>query len=407
MKAALVLLVGAALGAGAGAIRPARTTPPVSGGMTNSITSFATDHPEWAVFRDGAREDATPLRLNHAAHLNPDTAGMQDALAPLRAAGAPGVGTAGENRSVLTCGACHQADDSGRYMRPVSFDAHCAPCHSAELGRVNVAPGVVEPEAASHGDVGRLVSLIDRKLLERATLERARPAPAPAAPEGEQGAGSQPAQTPAQPAAPRSGGRKPGGAKPAGGATEPVPAFESAQQATDWLLSERSAALRRFQTGCSKCHSGVTDAPESPKGGAFAIAPPDVPDRWLARSHFAHDAHQMLSCLACHEKAATSERTQDILLPGIATCRECHAPPSARGAVARVSGALGFGRSAGEHSAPGSCVTCHVYHPPVRTGADGGLTIGEFLNVEPAPAAPVVEPKPEPAPPAQPEAPAP
>ncbi len=401
MRAVLVLLCAGALGAGAGAIRPARTTPPTSGAVTNSITSFATSHPEWAVFRDGPPEDAAPLRLNHAVHLNPETTGMQAALAALLASGAPGatgVAPDADGRFSLTCVSCHRADDAGRYMRPISFDAHCAACHAEDLGRVNFAPGVAEPEAAPHGDVSRLVSLIDRKLLERATMERAKPAPAPVSAPPTGAPEAQPAPAAPSPGGARPGGRKSPGAKPTS-AADAVPAFESPEQAGDWLLTQRADALRRFQTGCSKCHAGVTDPPESPKGSAFAIASPQIPDRWLPRSHFAHGAHEMLSCLACHEKAVSSERTQDILLPGIATCRECHAPPSARGSLARVGSALGFRNARGDHSAPGSCVTCHAYHPPANAGGDGGLSISEFLNVsaprDSAPAAPGVSNSPD------------
>lgn len=377
------------------------TKPAMSGAVANSVSSFSTAHPEWAILRDGPREDATPLRLNHAVHLNAAPKDMQDRLLALLASkggSSPGVAADSEGRLSLTCGACHVPDDTGRYMKPIAFDAHCAACHADDLGRVNVAPGAVEPEAAPHGDVARIAALIDRKNLERIALERAAP-PAQGAPPADppQGGAAPAAQAEPSPAASnRPGARRPGGAKPAPGASgaAPIPAFTSKDDATRWLAQERSAALQRIQTGCTKCHAGVQDAPADPPGATFVVTPPRIPDRWLPRSVFDHAAHSMLTCIACHTKTPTSEATADILIPGIDSCRACH---GAQGSTAGVTLSLGWGKT--ERHAPGSCVTCHLYHDRTAPSGTGSLSAPDFFDravVKPAGTdAPSAAPKPD------------
>jgi hypothetical protein len=68
----------------------------------------------------------------------------------------------------------------------------------------------------------------------------------------------------------------------------------------------------------------------------------------LASSFFKHDVkeHQALNCQQCHP-AAQSRQTQDVLLPGIDNCRQCHAP----GSPARFD-----------------CIECHRYHPQESPG---------------------------------------
>jgi hypothetical protein len=63
----------------------------------------------------------------------------------------------------------------------------------------------------------------------------------------------------------------------------------------------------------------------------------------LPHSIFNHQTHARAgrACEDCHRKARASEKTTDVLLPGIASCQECHARASEVRSV---------------------CVTCHVYH---------------------------------------------
>jgi Cytochrome c7 and related cytochrome c len=84
-----------------------------------------------------------------------------------------------------------------------------------------------------------------------------------------------------------------------------------------------------------------------------------MPERWLPYSVFDHKAHNILKCVACHEAAPRSERTADVLLPSITSCRNCHFDPG---------------------GARAQCLTCHVYHDKsqVQKPGDQPYTIEQF-----------------------------
>jgi len=64
--------------------------------------------------------------------------------------------------------------------------------------------------------------------------------------------------------------------------------------------------------------------------------------RWMPHAKFDHDAHRSFSCVSCHEKVLKSRESSDVLLPGIQTCKTCHAP--------------------GPEHAESRCFECHTYH---------------------------------------------
>jgi len=64
--------------------------------------------------------------------------------------------------------------------------------------------------------------------------------------------------------------------------------------------------------------------------------------RWMPAAMFDHDRHRGFSCVNCHAKALTSTETSDVLVPGIANCKTCHAP--------------------GPEHAESGCFECHGYH---------------------------------------------
>jgi hypothetical protein len=72
------------------------------------------------------------------------------------------------------------------------------------------------------------------------------------------------------------------------------------------------------------------------------IAPAGIQERWLPHAKFDHEAHRGFSCVSCHAKALTSTERNDILVPGIANCKTCHAP--------------------GPDHAESQCFECHTYH---------------------------------------------
>ena len=89
---------------------------------------------------------------------------------------------------------------------------------------------------------------------------------------------------------------------------------------------------------CSQCHTlDATAGNPLP-----SVASPQTTARWMPHAKFDHDAHGGFTCVSCHEKALTSTAASDLLLPGIATCRTCHAP--------------------GSDHAESRCFECHTYH---------------------------------------------
>jgi hypothetical protein len=122
------------------------------------------------------------------------------------------------------------------------------------------------------------------------------------------------------------------------------------------------AVLRRALSPgglCVDCHTA------RPSGGPFGaeIAPVHLADRVLPRGDFDHSvpAHAGIgkgaaACADCH-KAQVSDRTQDLLIEGIATCKACHGKTEHETLAA----------------AGAQCSECHSYHAPgqaPRTGQD-------------------------------------
>jgi hypothetical protein len=106
-------------------------------------------------------------------------------------------------------------------------------------------------------------------------------------------------------------------------------------------VTERTAEAEEllWRKTCKQCHTlnfGVR------ADGLANIAESKTTTRWMPHAKFDHSAHTGFTCASCHEKAMTSTETSDILLPGIANCRTCHAP--------------------GSNHAESRCFECHTYH---------------------------------------------
>jgi hypothetical protein len=93
-----------------------------------------------------------------------------------------------------------------------------------------------------------------------------------------------------------------------------------------------------WQKTCKECHVLTYPAPETRP----EIAKSAIPAKWMTHAKFDHKSHQLVSCTECHAQAKTSNKTADVLLPGIATCRKCH--------------------SGGRNAADSRCSECHDYH---------------------------------------------
>ena len=91
----------------------------------SGIGSFSSGHPEWKSLRvdegdtPGAGKDNTPIKFNHAAHMNAKMVHYKE--------------TSAKGERGTRCDDCHKADDQRHYMQPISFDRHCAECHELKI----------------------------------------------------------------------------------------------------------------------------------------------------------------------------------------------------------------------------------------------------------------------------------
>lgn len=314
-----------------------------------AVHGFTSDHPEFAISRSRPDGAAVPLRvrlddkaqlkddgrlkLNHALHLEFE----KDYLETM------GI-------KPLTCTECHRTDDEGRNMQPIAFQRDCMRCHVADLEFDVLLPGRSVTHGREPAAVRQQLDEIYSGVYLQAHPEEAK----------------KPERLRWIP-----GRRLPG-----------QPQTEHERYVVDRRAeAERSLFSTRKIIKCLKCHS--VESPESNQGTAasekgqadifpvtnstidkpsestlpspslFRIARVNVPVRWLPFSRFDHQAHSPLPemkakgkgnwCAACHEAALASRKTEDVLLPSIGLCRNCHMEPA--GAQAR-------------------CKSCHDFHVP-------------------------------------------
>jgi hypothetical protein len=128
-------------------------------------------------------------------------------------------------------------------------------------------------------------------------------------------------------------------------------------------VKEKENYLLAGKTSCGECHLG-----EAKDGKLTTIAPVDVPDVWFKHATFNHVSHRAMDCRSCHadayakgadgavdqqgiDLATTLERkgAEKVMLPALASCRECHAPQHSEGG--KLVGGV-------RHD----CTECHTYH---------------------------------------------
>jgi hypothetical protein len=128
---------------------------------------------------------------------------------------------------------------------------------------------------------------------------------------------------------------------------------------------------------CKECHAlnfapAESQATAAPQEIAMAGAPPaisalpsvspsNITRRYFPLAKFDHAQHQLVTCESCHAGARTSQQSSDILLPGIATCRQCH--------------------NERPQAAEARCFECHTYHDStLRKFGPGHSPIEDLLS---------------------------
>ncbi|MCL6251497.1 cytochrome c3 family protein [Altererythrobacter sp. KTW20L] len=236
---------------------------------------------------DSNPQDWNGLRFPHDVHLDATSGVTQMAR---RLGEAAGYG------EVLQCSNCHTPTADGVRFLPVNMENNCEACHSLVYDQVGTTFRTLR-----HGNIEQT----------QADLLAADRAP------------RRPVTT---------GRRRPGdfaeGGIYYGNFTRVMPSVLRSS-----VMSEEGL--------CGECH-----LPGNPASGALAVAPVTQRDRFMIHGWFDHKAHRQEDCASCHA-TDTSGSATDLLLPGIASCRDCHEGEASRTAAV-----------------PSGCAMCHSYHPP-------------------------------------------
>lgn len=289
------------------------------------IHSFENGHPEFAALRTvtgvPARDFAT-IKLNHAIHMKPIRRGPNGALVNLEcgnchrpAAAAPDLTYSDANYRAATV-SYKDADGflpvsgealkspkpvTGReLMAPVKFANSCAACHLLSFDK-RFDEGVPhdKPEVVHAFLLKKFQQYIAAHPGEVRVLH------------------------------------DPGRDLTGKGAPPQVRVLTTTQWVTERTADAEELLWRKT---CKQCHALTI----SQNGGLPQVATANVRAQWMPHAKFDHDAHRGFSCVSCHAKALTSTESSDILLPGIAACKSCHAP--------------------GPGHADSRCSECHTYH---------------------------------------------
>lgn len=266
-----------------------------------NASDFGKAHPEFkaAIFSELGQEDPRRISLGdkprersgltfpHDVHLDPQGGVARMAIR---------LGRGNGYGSPLVCKDCHEATSDRISFEPIDMEANCESCHSLVYDQVGGTFRTLR-----HGDVDQM--LADLRAMDRS------------------------------PRRPIVTGR-----------SRPEKYARGGLYYSNFGLPNRSLVGidRALAPGgvCGECHLPAAD------GGRLDVMPVNLPDRFFAHGGFDHYAHRQEKCSTCHA-AETSKASSDVLLPDLASCRECHQ-----------------GEQAIEAEVPSSCAMCHSYHVP-------------------------------------------
>ena len=324
---------------------------------TARIQNFNDDHPEFAVLRDGAKNPGT-IRLNHAIHMKLIRQGPNGPLVQMQCSDchrnydADWKYAASQHPEPASYQAHPQnsetvyrqsppalqtyAPASGRErMRPVQFATACSGCHLLTFDK-RLDEGVPHdtPEVVHAFLIKKFQAYIQAHPTEvKVVRDPSRDLTGkPIPPEVR-------VLTPAQWVAERTADAELLLWRKTCRQCHALSGFVamSEQVAAGWAGPRPESAIyvaTLMQLNSTGQHNGAVPLPK--------ISPANATARWLPHGNFSHDAHRGFSCTGCHSKALASTETSDVLVPGIANCKTCHAP--------------------GSDYAESRCFECHTYH---------------------------------------------
>jgi hypothetical protein len=269
----------------------------------------------------------------------------------------------------LSCADCHKFagasdrslvgdDEIGRHIEPISFDQHCAACHSLNVaGRTEDTLPL--PHAAPWKEVETLIAskLVGGQQLGSIRLPRDAARKTPLVGEGYSGA------------------------------MPNLSSLPSGDDEEDSIISASvRAGLASVAQRCLQCHMQEDITDESIRSLRAGDSPPLIPERWLKRGIYDHAAHRKIDCAYCHAnaypKATTSaanavvsnqtavnrdasikkDDSQIVMIGGIETCTGCHRDASSSVPDSMTSEATKTLLGGQGTWASDACIECHRYH---------------------------------------------
>ena len=290
-----------------------------------NASNFEQDHPEFKVtlFTPDGSGDTTRVSLDDQANLKETSGLLFDHEVHLAEKGILGPGG---KRELLTCDSCHTLEAGGAGVTPVSMEDHCQRCHS-------LAFDAADPQRElPHGSYQEVIAVLGDYYAKRALKGGYQEAAIPAT-NRDRPAGDAKYAKPAVPDV-ITKRRRPG---------DDLSSKER-EDALAWANEQwRHVAEETFKfRTCNYCHIVTEENPES-AAPTYVVAPVRVADQWMPKASFTHIKHRTMQCADCHD-AQTSKVSEDVLLPSINSCYECHGGPHETSKLAS------------------QCVDCHKFH---------------------------------------------
>lgn len=276
-----------------------------------NVRDFGTDHPGFSLtFKTGHKDEdvvripqndktklieKSGLKFSHKVHL--DKKGIASP----------------EGDTVLDCHDCHHLDDAGVRFKPVTMEKDCqqSGCHALRFKPPTAGRQV------PHGPEHKVMTALREYHMATVISKMA-------------------------------AGEKLQCNDIPGSGKNPV---ERTLSCASSNASVNANYLFRPDRGCGECHEVTPVAND--KDTPWKVAPVTITSHWLANSRFSHAKHDTAKCTECHDKAL-SEKSEDVAIPTIEKCRECHT-----------------GKKQIRNKISSRCDNCHSFHNEIRTSSDG------------------------------------
>ena len=286
-----------------------------------NVGDFAKDHPDFRLTMKVNNTADGLQRFTHSPSLK-ENSGLKfphDIHLSKRGVRSPNAPKGSGTRVILQCDSCHELDSAKVRFKPVRMEQACISCHQLGIDAQNATRQVPHDKPA-------VVVQALRDRFSALALEK----------------------NPSQVVTVNTLLQGP----------QVTAAPSVSSTTTRWVQDKTAAAaIDMFENPkgtCLTCHAIERFSSEGVDGlPRWEVQPVLSNAHWLPKSKFSHLQHANADCSSCHA-ASLSKASSDILIPAIATCRDCH---------------IGTQRQALNVAMPdkvvSQCSSCHDFHSPV------------------------------------------